>query len=151
MRAKRLFRALAVAIIVSSGLIAGAVTSGAGATAAKTPKLVVTPSGGLRNGQVVKVSGSGFKAHDQVFIVECLATAQGQAQCATLGATLATISAKGLLASTKFKVATGKIGNGKCGTTTANLKSCAISVGNISGGDSATARIYFIAPKKAKG
>jgi hypothetical protein len=51
-----------------------------------------------------------------------------------------------------FKVSTGKIGSGKgsgaCGTKTSNLKDCGVSVGNISGGDSAVFRIAFKAPAK---
>lgn len=38
---------------------------------------------------------------------------------------------------------TGAIGNGKCETIKSNLKSCDISAGNISGGDSATTVITF--------
>jgi len=137
-----------VAAPVSLGLVAGSMTSPAGGSVAKSPKLVVAPSAGLKNGEVVKVRGYGFKAHDQVYIVECLVTAKGQAGCNTLGATAVTVNAKGILPVTKFKVITGAIGSGACGTKTANLKSCAISAGNASGGDSAVARIYFVAPKK---
>jgi len=137
-----------VAALVSLGLVVGSMTGWAGGSVAKAPKLVVVPSAGLKNGEVVKVRGYGFKAHDHVYIVECLATAKGQAGCNTLGATAAVISAKGILAVTKFKVITGAIGSGACGTKTANLKSCAISVGNAGGGDSAVARIHFVAPKK---
>jgi len=113
------------------------------ASAATVPKLVVTPSLNLHNGEAVKVTGSGFKPGDSVYVVECLATAKGQAGCNILGAKPATITATGLLPKTMFKVITGKIGTGKCGTTKGNLKSCAMSVGNISGGDSAVARIAF--------
>jgi hypothetical protein len=47
-----------------------------------------------------------------------------------------------------FTVTEGKIGNGSCGTTKANLKNCAVSVGNAAGGDSAVAPIAFKSPKK---
>jgi hypothetical protein len=128
-----------------------ALSSGLGfavASAAGGPKLTVTPSTNLHNGEKVKVSGTGFKPGDSVYIVECLITAKGESNCNILNTVPATISKTGALAKSTFKVSTGKIGNGKCGTTAANLKDCAVSVGNISGGDSAVLRIAFRAPAK---
>jgi hypothetical protein len=128
-----------------------ALSSGLGiavASAAGGPKLTVTPSTNLHNGEKVKVSGTGFKPGDSVYIVECLITAKGESNCNILNTVPATISKTGALAKSTFKVSTGKIGNGKCGTTAANLKDCAVSVGNISGGDSAVLRIAFTAPAK---
>jgi hypothetical protein len=132
-------------------VLAVALSSGLGlavASAAGGPKLTVTPSTNLHNGEKVEVSGSGFKAGDSVYIVECLITAKGESNCNILNTVPATISKSGALAKSTFKVSTGKIGNGKCGTATANLKDCAVSVGNISGGDSAVFRIAFKAPAK---
>jgi hypothetical protein len=60
----------AVALALSSGV------GGAFASAASGPKLVVTPSINLHNGEVVKVSGSGFKPGDSVYIVQCLVKAE---------------------------------------------------------------------------
>jgi hypothetical protein len=74
-----------------------------------------------------------------VFLVECLAAAAGQSQCDIDTATPAAITANGVLPSTKFKVLTGKIGNGTCGTKPSTLKKCVINAGNSSGGDTATA------------
>ncbi len=136
--------AIAVSVLASGAL--GLAT--ANATAKPSPVLKVTPAVGLTNGRIVKVSGTGFKPHDQVYLVECLVKASGGGQCNTMGAVPVTITAKGLLPSTKFKVITGVIGNGKCGTKASNLKSCAISAGNASGGDSAVRPITFKAPKK---
>jgi hypothetical protein len=133
---------LCVAVLVITGLSSGLVTLG-NASATTVPKLVVVPSTNLHNGEKVRVTGSGFTPGDSVYVVECLASAKGAAGCNTLGATPATISATGLLPKTSFKVITGKIGNGKCGTKASNLKTCAISAGNISGGDSAVAHITF--------
>jgi hypothetical protein len=132
-------------------LSTGVLTSGVLATsanAAAAPKLVVTPSTGLTNGKSVFVSGTGFKPKDQVYITECLATAKGEAQCDINTATPVTISATGVLKKTKFRLVTGKIGSGKCGTTAANLHSCAVSVGNIAGKDTASKAIVFALPKK---
>ncbi len=110
------------------------------------PALTAKPSVNLTNGATVKVSGTNFTPNDQVFLVECLATASGQGGCDTATATPVTITAAGLLPSSTFKVVTGKIGSGTCGTTASNLKSCVISAGNASGGDTATAPIRFQAP-----
>jgi hypothetical protein len=94
------------------------------------------------------VSGTGFKAKDTVYITECLATAKGEAQCDIDTATPVTISATGVLKKTKFKIITGTIGSGKCGTKASNLRSCAVSAGNASGKDTATKDIVFALPKK---
>lgn len=137
---------LSVAVLAIMGVSSGFVSLSS-ASATTGPKLVVTPSTNLHNGEAVKVTGSGFKAGDSVYVVECLATAKGAAGCNTGGAIPATISATGLLPKTTFKVTTGKVGTGKCGTKTSNLKTCAISAGNASGGDSAVAHITFKAVK----
>jgi hypothetical protein len=136
----------ALALALSGGFTAGV------ASAAASPKLVVTPATNLHNGESVKVSGTGFKPGDSVFIVECLAKAKGQSNCDILNTVPATVSKAGVLPKSTFKVATGRIGTGKgsalCGTKAVNLKNCAVSVGNISGGDSAVFRIAFKAPAK---
>jgi len=132
----------ALGVALSSGLGLAA------ASAAGSPKLTVTPSTNLHNGEKIKVSGTGFKAGDSVYIVECLVTAKGESNCNILNTVPATISKTGALAKSTFKVSTGKIGNGKCGTAPSNLKDCAVSVGNISGGDSAVFRIAFKEPGK---
>jgi hypothetical protein len=138
--------AAALGLALSSGLAANV------ASAAASPKLVVTPATNLHNGESVKVSGTGFKPGDSVYIVECLVTAKGQSNCNILNTVSATISKRGALPKSTFKVSTGKIGSGKgsgaCGTKTSNLKDCGVSVGNISGGDSAVFRIAFKAPAK---
>src|SRR5664280_500635 len=103
----------------------------------------VAPATGLKNGSKVKVSGTGFKAGDHVYVVECLATSTSQAGCDLKTLKAATITASGVLHAFSFKVLTGKIGNGTCGTKASNLKSCAISVANASKGDSARVRITF--------
>ena len=117
------------------------VTPKAGTASVRT--IVVTPSTGLSNGQSVTVTGSGFTPNDSVFLIECLATSTSQAGCNVASATPATVSAKGTIAATTFKVTTGTIGNGKCGTTAANAGACAINIGNITGGDSAQGLIKF--------
>jgi Neocarzinostatin family len=140
--------ALSVAVLGITGLSSGVfnVTS---ASAAAKPKIVVTPSTNLKNGATVSVAGTGFKPGDTVFLVECVAKAKGEAGCAVNGIpTSVTITSGGKMPRATIKVKEGKIGNGKCGTTKANLKGCAVSVGNATGGDSAVFVIGFKAPLK---
>ncbi len=115
------------------------------ASGANTRLLVVTPSTGLRNGEKVKVSGSGFTPKDSIYLVECLATATGQNGCQLPNSipTPITVTASGVLPTTTFTVSTGSIGNGTCGTTAANAAACAVSAGNATGGDTAQAIIKF--------
>jgi hypothetical protein len=127
----------------------------AGAAKAK-PHLVVTPSGSVKNNQVVKVRGVGFTPGDTIYLTECLANATSSAGCNVATATPITgtgkVNAKGAFGWTKFKIVSGTIGTGTCGTKKADLKNCAISAGNPSGGDSAVFRITFLMPPaKGKG
>ena len=117
----------------------------AGAATAK-PHLVVTPTGSVKKGEIVKVRGVGFKAHDSLYLIECLAKASGQSGCDMNTLTPVTVNAKGAFGWTKFKIASGRIGTGTCGTKKTDLKACAISAGNASGGDSAVFRITFVMP-----
>jgi hypothetical protein len=144
----RTIRTLAVAALLSTGILTSGLINVTGASAAAKPKLVVTPSTGLTNHKTVTVSGTGFKPKDMVYITECLATAKGEAGCDIATATPVKISAKGVMPKTKFKLVTGRIGGGKCGTAASNLRSCAVSAGNISGKDTAVFKIVFAAPKK---
>lgn len=145
----RTLRIALCASLVSLGALAGGL--GAGPASAATPKLIVTPRVNLRNGEVVHISGSGFTPGDEVFPVECLRSAKGESGCKVPNDILQTmkkITSTGLLPPSTFKVTTGKIGNGTCGTTKTNLAKCAVSVGNASGGDSAVGDIVFALPKK---
>ncbi len=118
------------------------------AVAAPTvPTVTVTPSNGLKNGQSVTITGSGFTAGESVYAVECLVTATGAAGCNTAGATAITVNADGTLPSTTFTVATGTIGTGTCGTNAANAHGCAISVSTATGADAGAAPIAFAIAK----
>ena len=136
-------------VALSLGVVAvGALNfSDAGATTKPKPALTVTPSLGLHNGTTVKVSGKGFKAKDQLYIVECLRVAKGQNGCSISVLVPVVVGAGGTFPAVKFKVFTGKVGSGRCGVSAATLKSCSISAGNASGGDTASAPIVFAAKK----
>jgi len=143
---RRVLRVLSVAGIVGSTLLLGLAGT---SSAVSKPKLTVTPSTNLKNGSTVKVSGTGFKAKDQIYITECLAKATGEAGC-SINSVVGPfkITSKGVLPTTKFKLSTGKIGTGTCGTTKANLKKCSVSAGTESGTDSAVFVVTFALPKK---
>jgi hypothetical protein len=106
----------------------------------------LTPSTGLSNTQSVTVAGSGFTPGDNVFAVECLETATTAAGCDASTAVPMTVSPQGQLPSTYFKVVTGKIGTGSCGTSVANYADCIVEIANASGTDRGVATIDFIAP-----
>lgn len=146
----RAFRiGLCIAMLSVGGLVGG--VGGSALASAAGPKVVVVPSVNLKNGEVVHISGSGFKPGDTVFIVECLRSSKSEAGCKVPSASLppsATITSAGALPRTAFKVSTGRIGNGICGTAKANLSKCAVSVGNAAGGDSAVGDITFALPAK---
>jgi hypothetical protein len=136
-----------MAVGIGAACVAGGTAAATAPSAAKGPAITVKPATSLKDRQVVLVKGVRFRPKDQVYIVECLATAKGQAQCDLNTVTPATISATGRLPATKFKVVTGKVGSGSCGTKSSNLARCDVSVGNASGGDTATLRIKFAPPK----
>ncbi len=144
MKSRKLTRVASAVVLVVTLASALTITT-AGASG---PTLVVTPSTNLHNGEKVKVSGSGFKPGDSVFVVECLAKASGEANCDISHLVSAKIAKSGKLATVSFTVSTGKIGNGSCGTKASNLKNCAVSVGNAAGGDSAVKIVTFKKPAK---
>jgi hypothetical protein len=140
-------RAFVVTIAVGLGCTLASSWASAVAPAVREPLIIVRPSEALHNRQIVVVRGTGFKARDDVYIVECLRGARGASQCDLATATFAVISSKGVLPPTHFTAVTGKIGTGVCGTRAANVAKCDVSVGTASGSDAATAPITFVAPK----
>ena len=148
----RVVRQACVAAALVTGLAMGGVVVVEGASAAAaSPHLVVTPSTGLVKGETVTVSGSKFKPKETIYIVECLATvtvATGTTQCNLAGTVGVTTSSSGVLAKTKFKVLTGKIGTVKatCGTTRSNLRACEVSAGTAAGTDSVSVIVQFKLP-----
>jgi hypothetical protein len=133
--------------IISIGSIAtGKLVTFATFSFASGPGLSVSPSTGLANGQAVTLSGSGFTSSDSLYAVECLATATTPAGCDTSTATPITASSTGTLPSTSFKVVTGTVGNGTCGTSATNYSGCIIEIANATESDRADSNIDFVAP-----
>lgn len=131
---------------VAIGTTSDALVVDASIAFAGGPGVSLTPSTGLSNSQSVTVAGTGFTAGDTVYAVECLATATTEAGCDTSTALPMTVSSTGMLPSTYFKVVTGKIGTGSCGTTVANYADCIVEVANAGGTDRGVATIDFVAP-----
>ncbi len=138
-------RVAAAVAMMSAAILTGTLASVAEAKA--VPKLVVIPSTGLTNGKTVTVKGTGFKPKDSLYVTECLRTAKDAGGCDILTAVPVTASAKGVLPATRFKLITGVIGTGRCGTKSTNLNKCAVSVGNANGGDTASFNITFVLKK----
>lgn len=88
------------------------------AFAAATATLSASPNTGLLNGDIVKVTGSGFNPSTSVYLSECSDITSGNpATCD--GATspyivTATSDASGNITNVPFKVHTGAVGNGTC-------------------------------------
>ncbi|HVA70147.1 MAG TPA: neocarzinostatin apoprotein domain-containing protein [Acidimicrobiales bacterium] len=112
----------------------------------KTPSVSVSQTTGLTNGASVSITGADFTPGDSVYAVECLATATGAAGCDTATATPITVNADGTLPATTFKVVTGTVGTGTCGTTSSDLSGCVIEVANPSGADAGATLITFALP-----
>jgi Neocarzinostatin family len=116
--------------------------------AATSAHITVTPSINLRNNQTVTVSGGGYAPNENVYVLECLYGAQSATNCNIFNNVPLTTDANGNIPTTKFKVKTGKIGNGLCGTTAKNIRACDITVGNQAGTDFGIARLTFFFKKK---
>lgn len=124
------------AVLSLTTIMGGAVSAGASGISLK-----VSPAKGLRNDQVVKVSGSGLPLvtngkENSFFVDECNAAVTGQlsladeSHCAVSVAKALKVSQKGAFKTT-FKVVTGTVGDGACGVT--GHLTCVIGVGDTSG------------------
>jgi hypothetical protein len=83
-------------------------------TFAPAAAITSNPSTGVKNGQTVKVSGSGFPAKaEAVAIVECASASNAKA-CDTANVELGQTKADGSFTNLPLKVVTGTVGNGTC-------------------------------------
>ncbi|MHB8335112.1 MAG: neocarzinostatin apoprotein domain-containing protein [Acidimicrobiales bacterium] len=136
---------IAVGTLAGTLVASGPITFATASSTPAGPSITVTPATGLKNGDTVTITGSGFTAGDSLFALECLVTATSAAGCDTTGATPITANSDGTLPSTTFTVTAGAIGTGTCGTSASDLTGCVISVSNASAGDAAHAAITFAA------
>jgi hypothetical protein len=132
---------LSCAVVIGS--LTGALITYSLISFALVPTVTATPATGLKAGGVVVITGSNFTAGLSVYAIECLASATSAAGCDTATAAPIVVGTDGTLPSTTFKVATGTIGTGSCGTTAANAKDCVINVATATGTDAGTTPIAF--------
>ena len=136
--------AVAVALVALAAIAGPAVLAGAVAAQAGTPGLgvKVTPSQGLKPGQMVAVSGHGLPKSSggstrTWFVTECTAAVRGRMNistdtphCDISHAQAIRVSSKGTFSS-HYRLTAGIIGDGWCGT--AGHSSCVIGVGTAQG------------------
>ena len=137
---KRFVSSIAAVALLLGGVALGGVAT---AAAAAAPTITITPNTGLINGQKVVITGSGFTPGASLAAVECIITATNTTGCSISSPVLITINADGTLPSTNFYVQTGTIGNGTCGTSSADAM-CAIAVGTTTGTVEADGPITFV-------
>ncbi len=127
----------AAVAVVSSALVAGPASAGT-----THPSLKVSPDRGLVNGQVVTVSGRGLSRAATGsgltwFITECNAFVHGRVDPATDTPHCDVTDAKAIRVSrdetfsTRFRIRTGIVGDGYCGTP--GHSGCVIGVSNAKG------------------
>jgi hypothetical protein len=128
----------------------------AGPASATTPgmSVKVTPNRGLVNGQMVTISGHGLTRSDDGasltwFATECTASVRGRMNpstdtphCDVTDAQAIRVSRSGSF-STKFRIRSGIVGDGYCGT--AGHTTCVIGVGTAKG-QGTVVRLSFAAP-----
>jgi hypothetical protein len=146
---RRCSAAALVVLLASAALVAGAAPAGA-AVSAK-----VSPDRGLVNGQVVVISGHrlvrSYDGNAQTwFAVECNSAVHGRlspdndtSHCDITDAKAIRVSRNGSFA-TRFRVRSGIIGDGYCGT--AGHPVCVIGVGTAQGLGTVV-KIMFAAPR----
>jgi hypothetical protein len=144
---------------IASTLLGGAVAlslSALALPAGANPgySMKVTPDTGLVKGQTVTVTGSGFPyanggATVSYFMAECTSAVTGALTAADTGhcnigaVQPVTVTQAGTF-STKIKLVTGAVGDGKCGTT--GHLTCVIGVGDTTA-DGTAVQVTFKAPK----
>ena len=149
--------AAVVAAFVVCGVISGALLIGpspAGASGTTGLSIKVTPDRNLVNGQAVTVSGHGLAHSDggtnlTWFATECTAAVRGRMNlttdtphCNVADAQAVRVAHNGTF-SIKFRVHSGIVGDGYCGTP--GHANCVIAVGTVKG-QGTVAKIAFAAP-----
>jgi hypothetical protein len=147
-----------VSAFVACGVLSGILLAGsaapAGASGTTGLSIKATPDRNLVNGQVVTVSGRGLARTDggtnlTWFATECTAAVRGRMNlttdtphCDVAEAQAIRVGHNGTF-STKFRVRSGIVGDGYCGTP--GHASCVIAVGTVKG-QGTVAKISFVTP-----
>ncbi|HQU27111.1 MAG TPA: neocarzinostatin apoprotein domain-containing protein, partial [Acidimicrobiales bacterium] len=128
--------------LLLGGLVLVAEAPAASAATATVPAITLAPDIGLLNGQVIRLSGSGFAPGASLVAVECNARAKGVAACDTSATEPVTVASDGTF-TTSFSARVGTIGNGTCGTN-ATDSLCYVAIGTTSDALVAVASIAFV-------
>jgi hypothetical protein len=97
------------------GVAAGAILAPVTAAHAATPTLTVTPNTGVKSGDSVSVTGTGFAASSTVTLAECGGTTTPAAtDCDPTTVKTATTDASGAFTATMVTVHTGTVGDKTC-------------------------------------
>jgi hypothetical protein len=143
---------VAWAVVASIVLLAGPASAGTSGMSVK-----VSPNRGLVNGEMVTISGHGLARSDDGdsltwFATECTASVRGRMNpstdtphCDVTDAQAIRVSRSGSF-STKFRVRSGIVGDGYCGT--AGHATCVIGVGTAKG-QGTVVRLNFATPPSA--
>jgi hypothetical protein len=139
---QRRWAAAVVLSVLAAGTIAVAGVPGPAGASGSSVAIKVTPSSGLVDGQTVTISGRGlvhsYRGSAQTwFVTECTASVQGRMNPSTdtshcdITAAKAIRVGKGGAFTAHYRVVTGIIGDGYCGT--AGHLGCVIGVGTAEG------------------
>jgi hypothetical protein len=129
-RTRRPLLGLMTGAALGLALLGTTATSVAGASLlvprkAPAPSITVTPSKNLHKNEKVEVTGKNFPHKTSLVIVECnpkvLKNNSAACDSGISHLVFVTTSSKGTFPKTAFKVVTGKVGNGSCGTKANNL------------------------------
>jgi len=146
---RRLAAAVTLGCLVGAAALAAPPLAGASGVSVK-----VSPNHGLANGQTVVITARGLARTSggkplTWFAVECTAAVTGRlnpstdtAHCNVTAARALKVAHNGS-ATTRFKVTTGIIGDGYCGTP--GHATCVIGVGNVRG-QGTVVRVTFKVP-----
>lgn len=137
MRSAKVRRSAQAAITLSVATAATLLTVG---TASAAPAASGSPTTGLKDGSNVSLSGSGWAAGANLYILECSNTS-GQAGCDTSHLKTATTTAGGAFTAS-FSAYTGAVGNGTCKAGSSN---CFIAVSDGTAANSAQVKLSFAA------
>ncbi len=149
-----LVSAFVVSAVLSGALLAAPAGPAGASTGTSGMSVKVTPNHDLTNGQAVTVSGRGLTRSDDGanvtwFAAECTAAVRGRMNlttdtphCNVADAEAIRVARNGTF-SAKFRVRSGIVGDGYCGTP--GHAGCVIAVGTVKS-QGAVARISFATP-----
>ena len=130
------FRRVGAAILIAATFLLG---HGASAFAAGAPTIKLSPNANLRNGEVIRISGTGFTPGAEVEFAMCASAGHCDIE---VGGTVF-ITAAGTFPVTRLKVLTGLGAGPGCGMSNATLNTCYMGASLVLGGDNTRVTMHF--------